>query len=481
MKRLGVQLTLAFALIVLVMVATVALLADLTAGHAFRRYLTYSDTSLHQNLSNALIEYYQVAGSWEGIDTLLEQVRAALSPKRPPLPPERQPQAQESSQVAPLPREDPLQIVLADANGRVLYDSHDDRAGKRLTRDERAAAHDLELDGQVIGQLVVAIPVQTDTLGPLEQAFISRQRGFLAIGALLAGILGTVLGIAISRNLTAPLQRLVTAARGVANRDFGSRVAIEGSAEVTEVGRAFNEMASALEQAEQQRQNLVADVAHELRTPLSVLQGNLQAILDDVYPLAKSEISRLYDETRLLNRLVDDLRELALADAGQLGLNRRPMDPGPLLRSLTDNLALAAEAGEVGLEIQVPADLPWVEADPDRVAQVLRNLLVNALRHTPPGGTVTVEAGRRGDLLQVSVCDTGEGIAADDLPHVFDRFWRADRARARLDRDQGGSGLGLAVAQSLVQAHGGRIWAESAPGCGSTFHFTLPLAAPADQ
>jgi two-component system OmpR family sensor kinase/two-component system sensor histidine kinase BaeS len=466
MKRLGVQLTLAFSLIVLVMVATVALLADLTAGHAFRRYLTYSDTSLHQNLSTALIEYYQAQGSWQGIDRALEQVRVSLSPRRPLAPPEGSQQ----------PRDDPLQIVLADASGRILYDSHDDRTGKRLTRDERAAAYDLELDGQVIGQLVVAIPMQTNALGPLEQAFISRQRGFLAIGALLAGILGTILGLAISRNLTAPLQRLAIAARRVANRDFCSRVEIEGSAEVSEVARAFNEMASALEQAEHQRQNLVADVAHELRTPLSVLQGNLQAILDDVYPLEKSEISRLYDETRLLSRLVGDLRELALADAGQLGLNFQTVDPAPLLQAQIENLALAAEAGEVELKMTVPADLPSIEADPDRVSQIVRNLLVNALQHTPPGGAVTLSAQRQDDRLQISVSDTGEGLSEKDLPHVFDRFWRADRSRTRGKRDDSGSGLGLAIAQSLVKAHGGQIWVESEAHQGSSFHFSLPLA-----
>jgi signal transduction histidine kinase len=239
-----------------------------------------------------------------------------------------------------------------------------------------------------------------------------------------------------------------------------------------EVAQAFNEMTVALGESERQRQNMVADVAHELRTPLTVVQGNLRAILDDVYDLDKAEISRLYDETRLLSRLVDDLRELALADAGQLRLNARPTDLVRVIRSTVENLAPAAEAEGLTLSARIPEGLPAVQADPDRVAQVLRNLLVNALRHTPSGGSVTVTAVPSDSAVEIAVADTGEGIAAEDLPRVFERFWRADPARART----GSTGLGLSVAQSLVEAQGGRIWAESTPGRGSTFRFTLPLA-----
>jgi two-component system OmpR family sensor kinase/two-component system sensor histidine kinase BaeS len=230
---------------------------------------------------------------------------------------------------------------------------------------------------------------------------------------------------------------------------------------------------------------MVADVAHELRTPLSVVQGNLRAILDDVYPLEKAEIARLYDETRLLNRLVDDLRELALADAGQLRLNLLPIDVASKIQATTSNLALAAEAQGVMLDPRVPGGLPPVQADPDRLDQVLRNLLVNALRHTPAGGSVAVTAAQVGDAIEIAVVDTGEGIAPEDLPHVFERFWRADLARARTRsprpdggelRWAGGSGLGLSVARSLVEAQGGQIWVESTEDEGTTFRFTLPIS-----
>ncbi|MGB9880054.1 MAG: sensor histidine kinase, partial [Anaerolineae bacterium] len=195
-----------------------------------------------------------------------------------------------------------------------------------------------------------------------------------------------------------------------------------------------------------------------------------------VYALDKAEIARLYDQTRLLSRLVDDLRELALADAGQLHMNLQPTDIGKVLRDTVAHLTPAAEAEEVKLTVQVPDGLPLVQADSDRIAQVLHNLLVNALRYTHAGGSITVSASTTDDGVQVAVADTGEGIAPEDLPFVFERFWRADPSRSRNEHWPSGSGLGLSIAQSLVKAHGGRIWVESTLGKGSTFRFTLPLA-----
>ena len=468
MNRLWVRLTLAFALVILVAVGTIALLASLTAGQAFRFYLSYSGFLPYQALVESLGRYYQLQGGWQGIDLLLEQAAVRPDPMMGMRP------------TMPGSIDGPLQLVLADEHDRVVYDGLDGRRGRRLTREEQVVAQDIEVDGKVVGKLIVTVPIRSTVLGPLEQSFLARLRRWLVIGALLAGGLGLLFGLVLSRGLTAPLQRLAGAARAVAARDFSRRVKAEGGAEVAEVAHAFNEMTVALAASERQRQNMVADIAHELRTPLAVVQGNLRAILDDVYPLDKVEISRLYDETRLLSRLVDDLRELALADAGQLRLNLRPTDAAAIILSTVDHLALAAEAQEITLGSQVPADLPPIQADADRLGQIVRNLLINALRHTPPGGTVTVTASRAGDGVQVAVADTGEGIAPEDLPRVFDRFWRADPARARsAGREQpwaGGTGLGLAVAQSLVQAQGGRIWVESTPEQGSTFRFTMPLA-----
>jgi two-component system OmpR family sensor kinase/two-component system sensor histidine kinase BaeS len=292
----------------------------------------------------------------------------------------------------------------------------------------------------------------------------------LAIGI---GILGLIFGVVFSRSLTAPLSRLADAARAIGARNFNRHVKPEGSEEMAEVAIAFNSMVDALAESEQLRRNLVADVAHELRTPLSVLQGNLRAILDDVYPLEKGEIARLYDQSRLLNRLVEELRELSQAEAGQLPLNLTHVDPVSLISDTVADFGPAAEAESVTLTTDLPTTLPPLQADTARLSQVLHNLLANALRHTPAGGTITVSAAPSDKAIHLTIRDTGEGISAEHLPHIFDRFYRGDRARARAD---GGAGLGLAIVRAIVEAHGGTVSAASSglAGEGSTFVISLP-------
>jgi two-component system OmpR family sensor kinase/two-component system sensor histidine kinase BaeS len=228
-------------------------------------------------------------------------------------------------------------------------------------------------------------------------------------------------------------------------------------------------MADELQRAETLRRNLMADIAHELRTPLTVMQGSLRALLDGVYPLELHEIASIYDETRLLSRLVADLRELALAESGQLALNVQAVEVAPVLQATADQFSAAADTQQTRLVLSNTAVLPDVQADPDRLKQVLHNLLTNALRHTT-SGTITVSGEALDERIRISVQDTGEGIAPEDLGHVFDRFYRADSSRAR---STGGSGLGLAIAKAWVEAMGGTIGVTSQPQHGSIFWFTL--------
>lgn len=284
-----------------------------------------------------------------------------------------------------------------------------------------------------------------------------------------------------SRRFTNPLSETMKAAGALAEGDLSARVPVQGSPEFRHLALSFNRMAEALETADRQRRELLADVAHELRTPLAVIQGNLEGLRDGVYTATPEQVDLLLDETQKLGRLVDDLRLLTLADAGQLPLDMEVLDVHQLLADVRDAFALqAAEAG-VTLRVEAPGQaLRPLHADPQRLGQVLGNLVANALRHTPSGGRVTLGAapagdGEEPDGIEIWVADTGTGVPPEDLPRIFDRFWRADRARSH--EEGAGSGLGLAIARSLVQLHGGRIWAESegVPGKGTTVFLVLPL------
>jgi two-component system OmpR family sensor kinase/two-component system sensor histidine kinase BaeS len=274
------------------------------------------------------------------------------------------------------------------------------------------------------------------------------------------------------------LTRLTKAARAFGEHDWNHRVPTNGVTELRALASAFNSMADELQRAETLRRNLIADIAHELRTPLSVMQANLLALLDGIYPLEKGEIATLYEETCALNRLVDDLRELARADAGQLSLNLATVNLTALLSKVTATFAIAAEAENVQIALTEADQALCVEADANRVTQIVGNLLSNALRHTS-GGCVTISTENipaRTDspaMIRVSVSDTGEGIPPKELPHVFDRFYRVDKSRARVT---GNSGLGLAIAKAWVEAMGGSIGAESVYGQGSRFWFALPVS-----
>ncbi len=455
MNKLSVQLVLAFVLVTVVTVSTVALLANLGATTQFRYYLDRRSELEQSEWYGWLVAYYQRMGSWNGVRELLRPA-GELRPRGWLMP-----------------------FVLADTQGVIILDVRSTTWGQTLSPQERARAVPVVVDGQTVGWLVALGPEHRPDqkmFQAIEQAFMDRVNQYLLLAGFLAGGLGIVLGLAFSRQLTAPLARLTAAAHRIAQGDLAQRVPETGSAEIAELGQAFNRMAANLAEAERLRRNMVADVAHELRTPLSVLQGNLRAILDDVYPLEQAEIASLYDETRILSRLVDDLHELALAEAGQLPLHMQPLQLADVIQTTVANLAVVAESGAVSLDMDLADDLPLVQGDPERLAQVLRNLLANALRHTPPGGQVKISASvspTGPGLVQVTVTDTGEGIAPEDLPHVFDRFWRADRSRSR---DYGGAGLGLTIARQLVEAHGGHIEAASEPGQGSRFTFTLPVA-----
>jgi signal transduction histidine kinase len=282
---------------------------------------------------------------------------------------------------------------------------------------------------------------------------------------LLVGFL--VFGRAVRRT-AGPIGEVMDAAARVAEGDYSARATVQGPPDVRDLARAFNRMAERLETNEEQRRNLLADVAHELRTPLSVIRGRVEGMADGLYEPGGDDLALIGAETTVMARLLDDLQHLSNAEAGALRLHRERLEPGELVE--TAEAAHRAEAAERGVTLRAeqPPNLPELEVDRVRIGEVLANLVSNALRHTPSGGTVTIAADRDEGGVAFRVTDTGEGIAPDELAHVFDRFARSPESR--------GSGLGLAIAKSLVQAHGGTISAESEPGRGTTIRFVLPAA-----
>ncbi|MCB0213812.1 MAG: HAMP domain-containing protein [Anaerolineae bacterium] len=453
MNKLWVRFSLGFSGMVLLAVFGVAL-AGFLAGVAEQQsrqeveLLPPEATALAEDLSNL----YQKQQDWSGSDILLLRTQAESNLRS---------------------RHDRYFVyVLTDTQKNVIYSYDSQWIGQPLPPEDEKNLISLQTDNQIVGYLGFVSALSVDDNDRPSFLHILGQTLFTAAGLAAGG--GILFGILMSRTLTAPLNSLVEAARSIGARDLSKRVEEKGTDEIIAVARAFNEMAADLEEGEQLRRNLLADVAHELRTPLTVVQGNLRAILDEVYPLDQSEMARLYEQTRLLSRLVNDLHELAQAEAKQLPLNRETTDIVQLVSTVSDTFRPSAEAKGITLHREIAPDTPSIAVDAARLTQVLQNLLANALRHTSEGGSISIQTKLDGDYLRLAVADTGEGISPDHLPHVFDRFYRADQARTR---DRGGAGLGLAIVRALVEAHGGSIKVESpgVPGQGSTFTILLPL------
>jgi signal transduction histidine kinase len=290
------------------------------------------------------------------------------------------------------------------------------------------------------------------------------------IVAVFLGLLALVILSSLARALrraAAPVGDLIEASGRVEAGDFSTRVPETGPREVRALARAFNSMSERLEETEQRRRSALADVSHELRTPLTVIQGNLEALLDGVYPADAAHLEPILAETRILERLIEDLRTLTLAEAGSLVLHREPTDLGALLTDVAASYRSQAEKAGIALNVTVADGIPTLDIDPARIREVVSNLLTNALRHTPRGGRVELSAAFAGDQVELRVHDTGSGIPEDQLDRIFDRFYRSP--------DSPGSGLGLPIAKSLVEAHGGNISATSDPAAGTTIRLMFPL------
>jgi len=328
-------------------------------------------------------------------------------------------------------------------------------------------------NGQQVGTLVVLSQQGTPaTSAPLSDRFFDRVRLALLVGGVTALVVEVIFAVFLVDGITRPLRRLTEAARRVAAGDFSHRVDVTSPLEAAELAGSFNRMAATLEDDQRARRQLLTDIVHELRTPLSVIQGTAQGFLDGVIAPDEEHSAVIRDEAMLLGKLITDLRDLSLAEAGELRLETRPSDLGELARQAVAAVQQRADEQGIDMKLVVPADLPPCLVDRERTLQIVGNLLDNALRHTPSGGRISVRVHpAAGSVLAVEVADTGEGIPAEHLPHIFERSYRVDASRAR----GVGTGLGLAIVDQLTRAQGGAVRVESTPGEGSVF--TVSFAA----
>ena len=368
-------------------------------------------------------------------------------------------------------------IIVRGPNGVVIADSHLRFGGRREHLTRESGPVPVLVGGQQVGSFSVTPDTGPEGVPePAVASLVSTVNQSLLWTGLAAAALGTLLVSILSRKLLAPVKTLGEAAQHLGRGDFSKRVPAEGASEFRQLALAFNSMAANLEDAERQRRNLVADVAHELRTPVSNIQGYLEALKDGLLQPDEGTIETIHGQVIHLGHLVEDLRLLAQAEAGALQLHRVPGRMPDLLRGSVDAVRPRAEAKGINLSLEADEAMPLVDMDGTRISQVVNNLLENAIIHTPEGGSVAVTAGVADDgMVRVTVTDTGRGIPPGDLDRVFDRFFRADPSRARAT---GGAGLGLTIAKQLVEAHGGSISVDNAVPTGARFVIELPITAP---
>ena len=436
--KLQFRIMLSFGLVILVTVGAVFLFFGQAAKSEIHRFEERAERALSAGMTLELSRYYRLKGSWEGIQPLVEQW-GTLFERR---------------------------IILVNTEGTVIADSQGDLLGKSYKPDSTGTILESPRWQGTLATLYIS-KAKSTSLYILYNA-IGR---FLIWGACVAIAIAFLLTFFLSKRISAPILALAATTRKLGQGDFSQRVRVKDKGEVGELAESFNSMASELERAEQLRRNMVADVAHELRTPLSNVRGYLEAIREGVVKLDAATIRSLEEEVALLSRLVDDLQELSLAEAGKLELVCQAEDIAELINHTVAAVQPQVATKGLSICINLPDKLPTVNIDSHRVSQVLRNLLENAVAHTAEG-EITVTARQQGSWVEVSVTDTGEGIPAEDLPNIFERLYRVDKSRTRAT---GGSGLGLTIAKRLVETHGGKIEAQSELGKGSRFSFTVPI------
>jgi signal transduction histidine kinase len=447
MRSITVKLLLAFLAISMLSVMLIVLSARFLTEREFRSYLF---TQNRNGIITALADYYSRNGSWVGVNVTL------LAPGNPT----------------------PVRVVpgagrffsLVDATGHVVLAGIGDNVGDLLPQSDIRNGISIKVNGIVVGILVTRQP--TVNVNPAETDFLNRVMQVYTISAIGVIVVALLLAFLLSRTLTRPIRELTAATHAVSAGQLNQAVPVRSRDELGELAASFNRMNAALVRSIELRRQMTADIAHELRTPVSVIMGHAEAVHDGVMAPSLESFEIIRDEVGRLDDLIEDLRTLSRADAGELPMEFQMVAPARLMEKVQAMHKQRAALKNIAIDLQVEPDLPEISADPGRMVQVLSNLVDNALLHTPAGGRLLISARKVVDGLELRVQDSGAGIAENELELVFERFYRSDPSR---QRNAGGSGLGLAIAKSIVEKHDGRIWAESKPGEGTTIIIHLPV------
>jgi len=443
-RSLAIKLVLAFLAVSLAGIALIGLLASNVTAHEFGRFV---NTQRPTTLATGLTNYYATHNGWNGVATLIQNDNST-SPTDP---------------IRPL--------VLVDNHGNVVFSTDAQFQNQKPSADQVAFGVPIWANGQIVGLLIPTFPPRGAIPRPPANDYIARINQDLLVGTLGAVALSLLLGLFFSSTLTRPLKDLINATRDVAQGNLEREVPVRSKDELGDLTKSFNKMSSQLKQSRDLRRNMTADIAHELRTPLSIILGHTEALSEGKLAPSSETFDIVYDEAKRLSLLVEDLRTLSLSEAGELTLTFQPVSPTDLIDRISGAYLPKVRTANISLETEADPSLPDVNADSYRIVQVFGNLMENALRYTPSGGRIKLSSRFVSDGIEFRVQDSGPGIPEVDLPHIFDRFYRGDKSRSRED---GGSGLGLAISKSIIQAHGGQIWAESALNEGTTIVFVLP-------
>jgi two-component system sensor histidine kinase BaeS len=451
MRSLTVKLLLAFLAVGLIGTAFIAFFAWSGTEREFGN-LEYERWK--EILLDELTNYYYVSGGWDGINEALVIFNPGGGPGMRGNP----------RMAGP--------IILLDESGKVIVPGQGFTMGDKVHQQTFNNAIPIVVDGKEVGRLIAGQDALAVSASGEE--FLSRVNHVLFFSTIGAVVVAMILAIILARTLTKPLRELTVATRAVASGDLEQQVPVRSRDELGQLAEAFNQMNANLAHARDMRQQMTADIAHELRTPLSVILAHTEGIKDGVLPPSEETLQIIHDETERLSTMVEELRTLSLAETGELALTPSLVKPDELLKQAAAAQGPRAKQREIDIQLDIEPGLPEILVDPYRIAQVLGNLMDNALRYTPVGGRITLQAGKATNGIRLIVHDNGPGVEPEELAHIFNRFYRVDKSR---QRDDGGSGLGLAIAKSIVERQGGQIRAESSPGEGMTIILEFPLAS----